>query len=148
MEIQIYGANLLDQVFTITLKTGEVVTWNVTRLAAAAKLGAFGEPRVARTADLPPPDWSSWGAENRAKVDWIKRDYAVLNEPAIAIASENPDYALCCFADGQHRLTARQELGCRSFSGSSRSALSGDFRVDGLDRVDAALNKGKGGRDA
>lgn len=104
------GALLTDQVFTITLATGETVTWNVTKLNDAARRGEFGRVRYAATCDLPPADWSSWDATDRATVDHIKTDPRILAEPAIAIASPNPDFAINCFADGQHRVTARQEL--------------------------------------
>lgn len=109
--IRIHGASLLDDVFEITLKTGEEVAWNVTKLQRAAKAGTFGAVRFARTEDLPPADWSGWDETDRAKVDAIKQQPAILDEPAICIASPNPNFAISCIADGQHRMTARQELG-------------------------------------
>jgi hypothetical protein len=108
---RITGATFFDQIFEITLQTGETVIWNVTKLSAAAKAGAFGPPRFARTVDLPQAEWGQWNAEDRAKVDWMKAHPAILEEPAIAIATDNPNFLICCFADGQHRVTARQELG-------------------------------------
>lgn len=108
--IRLFGASLLDDVFEITLKTGERVFWNVTKLQRAAAAGDFGPPRYARTSDLPPPNWSEWGGLDREKVDAIKLNPEALDEPAIAIESENPDYLFSCFVDGQHRITARQEL--------------------------------------
>lgn len=133
---RISGARLVDQVFTITLKTGEIVTWNVTKLMAAARAGAFGAPRYLPTADLPPANWTDWGAEDRATVEWLKVNRDVLDEPAIAIESENPDYLCCCFADGQHRVTARQELGLPEcaywFVPLSAERI---FRVQGLDEI-------------
>lgn len=127
------GVGLLDQVFTITLKTGETVVWNVTKLIAAAKAGAFGPARFAPTADLPPDDWSSWDETDRAKVDAIKKLPAVLDEPAIAIESPNPNFALLCFADGQHRITARHELGLPEFAFYIvQTAVERHFRVEGL----------------
>lgn len=108
---RIYGAGLLDDVFTITLKTGETVSWNVTKLQKAAADGRLGQVRYFRTDTLPPADWSQWDETDRAKVDRIKTDPAWLDAPVIAVESENPDYILNCFIDGQHRVTARQELG-------------------------------------
>jgi hypothetical protein len=107
----VFGASITDDIFEITLQTGERVLWNVTRLTAAAKAGAFGVPRYAPTADLPAAKWDTWDATDRAKVDGIKGNPEALADPAIAIESSNPDYLFCCFADGQHRITARQELG-------------------------------------
>jgi hypothetical protein len=114
--IRISGASITDDVFSITLKTGEEVTWNVTKLQRAAKTGEFGPPRFARTEDLPPARWDGWDATDRAKVDAIKRDPAILDAPAIAIASPLPGYAINCMPDGQHRITARQELGLAEIS--------------------------------
>jgi len=109
--IHIRGCGLFDQIFTITLETGETVVWNVSRLNAAARAGAFGAIRYAPTSDLPSARWDTWGAEDRAKVDGIKTNPRALAEPAIAIGTDNPDWLILCFADGQHRVTARQELG-------------------------------------
>lgn len=134
--IHIHGANLLDNIFTITLSTGEVVSWNVTKLCAAAQAGAFGAPRFMPTADLPPADWSEWGEEDRAKVDSIKSRPDILDQPAIAIASQDPGYLASCFADGQHRITARQELGlseCPFYL--VPLDLERKFRVDGLEQL-------------
>ncbi len=111
--VHIYGAGMLDEIFEITLKTGEFIVWNITKLNAAAQAGAFGPPRYLSTGDLPPACWETWGPEDRATVDYIKTDRAVLDAPAICIALENPDYLASCIADGQHRITARQELGLR-----------------------------------
>lgn len=107
----VYGAGLADDIFEITLETGERILWNITKLAEAARAGEFGAPRYAQTGDLPAARWDTWGSADRATVDWMKANPAILEDPAIAIASPNPDYLICCFADGQHRVTARQELG-------------------------------------
>lgn len=134
---RINGANLVDQVFTITLRTGETITWNVTKLRAAGKAGAFGPVRYLPTKDLPPADWSNWGPRDRKTVDWIKKHPEVLNEPAIAIASEHPDYLASCFADGQHRVTARQELGMPECSfWFVQLGVERVFRVTGLEIID------------
>lgn len=132
----ITGVALTDTVFTITLYTGEVVTWNVTRLQRAADAGEFGPPRYARTCDLPPAEWSEWGGLDRAKVDAIKANPAALNKPAIAIASPRPEYFINCFADGQHRITARQEMGLAEVAFYLVPvALERSFRVEGLPDV-------------
>ena len=131
---RVFGARLTDQCFTITLQTGETVTWNVTKLNAAAKAGAFGAVRYARTADLPAARWDTWSASDRETVDYIKADARVLADPAIAIASPNPNFLLCCFADGQHRVTARQELGLAEVSFYLVPLeMERDFRITGLD---------------
>ncbi|HEY7326914.1 MAG TPA: hypothetical protein VH592_04715 [Gemmataceae bacterium] len=131
---RINGARLTDDVFTITLQTGEEVTWNVTKLNEAARAGWFGAVRYAPTCDLPPADWSEWDATDRAKVDAIKQNPRALAEPAIAIESENPAFAFCCFADGQHRVTARQELGMQEVMFYAVPlSLERRFRVTGLD---------------
>lgn len=107
----ISGAILTDDIFTIMLRTGEVVTWNVTKLNAAAQRGEFGAVRYAATADLPPAEWKEWTKADRDSVDYIKAHPDILEAPAIAIASPHPEFFINCFADGQHRITARQELG-------------------------------------
>ncbi len=135
--IRLSGASLLDDVFTITLMTGETVTWNVTKLAAAAKAGRFGVPRYFRTADLPPANWSEWSGLDREKVDAIKKLPAALDDPAIAIESPNPNFLFSCFADGQHRITARQELGLKEIAFYVVPlAMERAFRVTGFDQLD------------
>lgn len=109
--IRIEGARLTDEVFSITLQTGEEVVWNVTKLREAADAGRFGPPRYVRTSELPAANWSTWGPDDRAKVDYLRTDARLLAEPAIVIESQNPAFLYTCFADGQHRVTARQELG-------------------------------------
>ena len=128
------GANLMDVCFEITLETGETVVWNVTELNRAAKAGAFGAVRYLSMADIPAAEWSNWTADDRARVDQIKTDPAVLDDPVIAIESEHPGFLLNCFADGQHRVTARQELGLAEVAfylvplGMER-----DFRIEEFD---------------
>ena len=128
------GARLSDQVFTITLMTGETVTWNVTKLNAAARAGMFGAVRYAATIDLPPARWDAWDATDRATVDWIKTHPEVLEEPAIGIAAPpEVDFAISCFADGQHRITARQELGLAEIAfWLVPTELERRFRIEGL----------------
>ena len=133
---RVFGALLTDDIFTITLHTGETVTWNVTKLNAAATAGVFGLPRYAATSDLPPTNWSEWDASDRETVEYIKTDQRALDEPAIAIASPDPAFALSCFADGQHRVTARQELGLPEISFYLVPLeMERTFRVTGLDKI-------------
>lgn len=130
---RVHGARLTDDVFEITLKTGETVVWNVTKLNASARAGLFGSVRYAPVADLPPSDWSTWDSHDRATVDHIKTDPVLLEAPAIAIASPNPEFALLCFADGQHRITARQELGLAEFAFYVvPTIMERAYRVEGL----------------
>ena len=120
-------------VFTITLETGEVVVWNITKLNKASRAGAFGVVRYAPTSDLPPADWSSWGPADRAKVDGIKKNPRALGEPSIAIGTSNRNFLLLCFADGQHRVTARQELGMLEIPFYLVPAeVERDYRVENL----------------
>lgn len=132
----VHGVRMTDQIFSITLQTGEFVVWNVTKLNEAALRGDFGPVRYAATADLPPARWVEWSAEDRATVDHIKATPAILDAPAIAIASPNPDFLINCFADGQHRITARQELGLPEFA-FYLVTLDREraFRVEGLPDV-------------
>lgn len=132
----VYGAALTDQVMSITLKTGEFVVWNVTKLIRAAAEGEFGPPVYARTADLGAADWSNWDAVDRIKVNSIKASPAALESPAIAIQSPIPEYAILCFADGQHRVTARQELGLPEVAFYVvPTAREAEFRVTGLPKL-------------
>lgn len=99
-------------VFSIEMD-GHLVTWNVTALQVAVRDGLFGPPQQLDLSLLPPSDWSK-GFMTRSRVDQIKRDPAMLADPAIAIqntpARQRVGGLLYCFADGQHRITARQEL--------------------------------------
>jgi len=127
------GASLADECFTLPLRTGETVCWNITKLNRAAKAGKFGPPVYARTCDLPPAQWDEWTEADRATVDWIKAHPEILDEPAIAIASPKPGFLINCFADGQHRITARQELGLPEIA-FYLVPLSAEraFRIEGL----------------
>lgn len=99
-----------DECFTITLDTGEEITWNTEKMNAAARSGAFGPPQAVATEDFPAPNWAS-GNLVRERVDEVKKDQHRLAEPVLAIQSYNSAYEVLCIADGQHRITARQELG-------------------------------------
>lgn len=106
--VRVRGALVPDQVFTFNWK-GEEINWNVTKLIQSAKLGIFGKPKVYKVADLPPPIYDN---VERPKIEAIKNSAQALNTPAIAIGS-NPSMSskdMLCFADGNHRIIARQEL--------------------------------------
>lgn len=106
----VQGADLLDTLFELETVEPPVV-WNVSRLQRAAKAGEFGSPIAIPCECIPAPDWTR-GNLSRERVDWIKQNRVVLDEPVISIANP-PDakFPLLCFVDGQHRGTARQELG-------------------------------------
>jgi hypothetical protein len=131
----IRGAGLADTVFSVTLPNGEFAVWNVTKLRTAASTGAFGPPRSFEVADLPPPNWTEWTAADRESVDWMKTS-PILNEPALAIAPPpGIPFEIGCFADGRHRITARQEMGLATFSTYLVPWSAQDaFRIKGLPR--------------
>jgi hypothetical protein len=109
------GGHITDTVFTLSdCFRGEEITWNVTKLQDAADRGEF--ERIKLALDLvPPPNWES-GNLDRERVDGIKNTPHALALPAIVIENE-PGYPhkYLCFCDGQHRITARQELGLGDF---------------------------------
>lgn len=107
---QIIGGSPTDQCFTLEAVTPNI-TWNVTRLRRDALSNLFGPPVSIPTESVPPPNWQN-GNLLRDRVDWIKAHPEILNEPSIAIA-EAPGSArpVLCICDGNHRVTARQELG-------------------------------------
>lgn len=109
--VRLSGASLADDCFSIDLGSGEI-TWNVTRLQDACDRGLFGPPAVLPMSIVPPANWSK-GYLNRARIDALKTAPA-LHVPLIAIMAREPD-RIMCFCDGQHRLTARQELGLPDF---------------------------------
>lgn len=126
---RIVGASPLDDVFSID-HLGEEIMWNVTRLRDAAKAGKFGPPRFAATVDLPPARWDDWDETDRKKVDAIKANQELLDDPAIGIASPIEAFAMLCFADGQHRITARQELALPEIAFYLvPTTVEGDYRV-------------------
>lgn len=109
------GATLADTCFTLDARiTGEEITWNVSRLMRDATAGLFGLPVKIPMAAIPPQTDA-----DRANIDWAKIDVfkttmqAVLNQPVIGIGSDHD--SILCFVDGSHRLTARQQMGCKFF---------------------------------
>lgn len=109
--LKIIGGAVTDTCFSIVSR-GEEITWNVTRLNRDAREGRFGRVVHHPMTAVPKSDWSK-GNLDREKVDAIKRDPRALAEPSIAIQAidANGKPTIRCFADGQHRITARQELG-------------------------------------
>lgn len=104
------GADLLDTIYTLETED-KPITWNVTRLRAAAEAGQFGPAIAIPAKAVGEPDWSL-GNLSRERVDWIKQHPEVLNEPTIIIESPpGSEFLLRCTVDGQHRGTARLELG-------------------------------------
>lgn len=112
----IRGAALNDMIFSVTLPDGMHYVWNVTKLARDAAAGRFGQPVPFQTADLPPAQWETWGDEDRKTVDWLKANPIALTQPVIGFTPPPEiDCHLGCFVDGQHRITAIQELGLPVF---------------------------------
>lgn len=113
----VFGINsMLDQIFTLEAD-GVEKTWNVTRLERDAAAGKFGQPQVFRCADLPAPDYSK-GNLDLEKIERMKLpgDTAI-DVPCIAIGNPPGSKTPClCFVDGQHRVSARYELGLPTFA--------------------------------
>lgn len=118
MITRITGARLSDDIFTFPWEGKETV-WNVTKLASAARSGFFGKPSTFPTSGMKPPNYSL-GFLDKEKIERFKLDPAILNSPAIAIQNTQERFLktgayLLVFADGQHRMTARWELGLPDF---------------------------------
>jgi hypothetical protein len=109
------GGNLADTVFTLDARfLGEEITWNVTRLQDAADRGEFQKITLSM-AFVADTDWES-GNVSRDRVDKIKGTPHALALPVILIENEpHRPYRFLCFVDGQHRITARQELRLKDF---------------------------------
>lgn len=95
---------------------GEEIVWDVTEATRAAMQGRFGEP-LTLTMD---PIWADHtkGYLDLQKIENIKKDRMRLDLPAIAIEAHDSTrkrLVLMCFIDGNHRLTARWELGLPDF---------------------------------
>lgn len=109
-DIRISGGEFTDTGFTLEAVTPPI-TWNVTRLQRDADAGKFGPSRSIPMDRTRGPDWSR-GNLSRATVDYIKAHPDILNKPGLVIASPpGSPYPYLCFCDGQHRGTARWELG-------------------------------------
>ena len=112
--IQIMGAELADTCFSIeTPDEGEIV-WNVSKIQRAADRGDFGPAPNFDMSILPAPRYDL-GFLDKAKIEAFKRSAEIMARPALAVEAPVPGH-IRCFVDGQHRLTARYELGLRDFS--------------------------------
>lgn len=133
-----HGASLTDTVFTLD---DPPITWNVTRLERAAEAGRFGPPITLLMGSYPGSDWES-GNLLRERVDFIKQRPDLLDRPVMLI--ENPpgsEFRFLCFVDGQHRATARWELGLPTISTYViPHDLEGEFRVI-LERIDGMITQ-------
>jgi hypothetical protein len=117
--VRVHNAEPTDMVYWIDLPEGRV-TWNVTKLMIAAAAGKFGDPLWWNISKLPPTNYENI---DRAKVDAFKDKNSsdatmlALHAPAIAIETPTgPRRRILTFADGNHRVTARTELGFEYFS--------------------------------
>lgn len=101
------------------------ITWNVDAIKAAIVRGDFGRPKRHRMRILPP-----MSEEERANIDWEKvgglmldyrrsdRKTAAVRIPAIQVIFQQhgEDFLRRVFVDGNHRVTARRELGMDEFA--------------------------------
>lgn len=107
--IRIKGAGAQDMCYTQLLPQGEI-TWNVSRILAAARKGIFGPPQTWPMSSIGKPQYEKGNLE-RAVIDAVTADRARLEEPVLAIgAPPPPKRHILCFCDGNHRLTARYEM--------------------------------------
>lgn len=108
---------LTSKSYRIEINNEEII-WDVDAITTAISLGLFGSPLTFAMEDAP-PNYSNPNNFSRLRVEAIKNDIARLAMPAIAIGapSMRPGLmAILCFCDGNHRLIARYELGCKTFS--------------------------------
>lgn len=110
IEVVIIEGSMKDQLFEIELHREGPTVWNITRMMNDAALGKIGKLETLPMDWVPPATYE--GLE-RAKIDAIKKDPFLLNLPVLLLAAEDnapgkPHFK--CFADGNHRVTARQEL--------------------------------------
>lgn len=115
VEVVVIEGNFGDQLFEIELHREGLTVWNITRMMNDAAHGIIGKIEELPMDWVPPSDYSGL---DRAKIDVIKNDPFRLNLPVLLLAAE--DYSLSrphfkCFADGSHRITARQELKLPTF---------------------------------
>lgn len=108
--VRITGAGPTDLIYSVDVPGEGEVTWNVTRIWAAAERGELGPPRAGSFDGMPPPNYENL---DRAKIEGIKRNPRALTLPAVVIGAR--DGTLLTFADGNHRTTARREKGMAGF---------------------------------
>jgi hypothetical protein len=110
------GGSPLDKMFTITTDDEGEVSWNVTKLEAAAERGEFGPAHVFPTADLAAPCYDN---VDRVHIERIKGQPETLDKPIIGIGRvcrPGETAIVRCIVDGNHRIIARQELKLPDFS--------------------------------
>ena len=114
--LRIYGASMTDTIYSIDFRDGRgEISWNVTRIMEACRLGRFGSP-LDWVGEMPEID-DRW-RENTdiGKIEFFKRRPDILAIPLIAVQSgKRDDCDLRCFIDGNHRLIAMTQLGIKTF---------------------------------
>lgn len=117
IELVVIEGKMTDELFTIDLHHEGETTWNVTRMMHDAMRGTIGGNKVEELPMdwVPPPNYENL---NRQKIDAIKKDPFLFNLPVLLLAHADnapgkPNFK--CFADGSHRVTARQEMKMPSF---------------------------------
>lgn len=112
-DLQLTVRRFRMRVYWLDLPGGRV-TWNVGAMERDRDVGRFGPPVRISTDCLPDEPGPHI---DRTRVEWIKRHREVLHSPALAIEGDPIPgaHSLWTFVDGNHRLTARQELGLRDF---------------------------------
>lgn len=121
--IQISGGALGDDMFTTDPAIfGEAISWNVTRLRAAATRGEFG-PAEELSMDILPP----MSSLAHANIDWPKVErmiescaagniaIGVLAEPAINLGVKIGETLYRIPVDGNHRICARRIAGMKTW---------------------------------
>lgn len=116
-DLIVSGGGRDDECFTINFPEGEI-NWNVTKIKAACAKGKFGPPLEW---DAPFPATDPLAPENtdRAKIDFFKTRPDILAKPVIAIEGLDVGpgiISVLTFVDGNHRIIAMAELGCKTFN--------------------------------
>lgn len=135
-EIHIAGADTGDLIFSTSLPDVPEITWNITRMQRAALLGFFGPPKRVAMTELPPLT-----DQARANIKWKKvrkmvKGYrkgpgrVTLEMPALMVLFRSGGLLRRAPVDGNHRITARRELGLPDFICHEVPAdMEGHFRV-------------------
>lgn len=125
--IEILGAGVDDDVFTTEVPGLPVISWNVTRMQAAADAGKFGPPITIRRVDMP-----ELGPAEIANIDWFKvtdmvRAYNAMRlggtepkdtflfKPTLSVMLRHQQLLVRLPVDGNHRILARFMLGADDF---------------------------------
>ena len=115
VDVVVIEGALTDQLFTIDLHQEGETTWNITRMMNDAAQGIIGKIEELPMEWVPPAQYENL---SRGKIDAIKKDAFLFNLPVLLLAHADnapgkPNFK--CFADGSHRVTARQEMKMPSF---------------------------------